>query len=639
MYQGIPETERSPGRRLFELTTLQEICRELRRARDPVPLTFDLLTSLIGLTGARWGILWLKSPSNGKLLLAHQCGLERLTFRHLTLTPEWMDRLAVRGVPLPADGYGSGGGSEGTLFPPLPSEVIDLDPGLLLPLASGDRLNGLVLLGRNFLDRSLDPPLLELLGETAFLTSLVLQQLTDGIDLDPRDDISPIEDLRERHPALRAFAGESPVVRDLYHHLVTVAGTSCTVLLEGETGTGKQLAAEILHRLGPRKNAPFIEVDCGSIPENLIESELFGHSRGAFTGADRDRQGIFELADGGTLFLDEVGNIPWSVQGRLLRFLQERRFRPIGGTRNIEVDVRVIAATNSDLREAVRQERFREDLFYRLYVYPIRIPPLRERMEDIPVLADLFLQHCAEENGFPIPVPRPSFLKRLVEYGYPGNIRELRHVLERCVLRSGGGELEAGLLDDLETLQTPKERQEPPRPVTEPLAKTSHSSSLDPTFNVTRGGLGIWAVDVLRQHAFNIKSAAMTLEEQARKDPYQAPPITDRGTLTGYLQGESIRLFVAAGGDLDRVIEVLSGGDRHLAGTLYPRVRRYIDRALEAAWSTDENEKAYRAVRQRYDKLPSSYREVLRRIAEFALRNGPVNNPSTSPVPSGDREW
>jgi transcriptional regulator with GAF, ATPase, and Fis domain len=188
------------------------------------------------------------------------------------------------------------------------------------------------------------------------------------------------------------------------------------VLLEGETGSGKELAARVLHGLSPRREGPFIEVDCGAIPENLIESELFGHEKGAFTGATSARKGVFELADGGTLFLDEVANLPLKTQNRLLRVLQERRFRPIGGEESVEVDVRVVAASNRSLREAVREGSFREDLFYRLYVYPIRIPPLRNRREDIPSLASFYLEKCARDNDLPVPRLPDEFVERLTQH-------------------------------------------------------------------------------------------------------------------------------------------------------------------------------------------------------------------------------
>ncbi len=599
------------ARRLFELTTLLEVCHGLRLGRDPLLLTFDYLTSIVGLTGARWGLLWLRGENGAGLDCVHRCGLGRNDPGSLVLSLDWTDRFL--GDPSAVRFPGADGAETDSSLPP---RLCALDPALLVPLVSPGRVNGLVALGRNFLERPWDPPLLELLGDTAFLTSLTLDRLAaDGLCATAHWGGNA--ELCDRYPALATIVGGGSAVQDLHRQLVTVAAAACTVLLEGETGTGKQLAAEVLHRLGPRREAPFIEVDCSSIPENLIESELFGHARGAFTGADRERKGVFELADSGTLFLDEVSNLPWTVQGRLLRVLQERRFRPVGGSRTVAVDVRVIAATNGDLREEVRCGRFREDLFYRLYVYPIRIPPLRERREDIPRLTALFLRQGASENGLPIPVPTAGFLERLQEYDFPGNIRELRHLLERCILRAGGGPLPASMLDEFETLVPVMGDARPPRRI--PAADLPGTPLPLPPAAValTRGGLGSWVVEVLRTHAFNIKETARRLEELARHDPYAAPPVIDRGTLTGYLQGECLRLYLETG-EVDRIIDRLGGGDERAATAVATRVRRIVETARSVARAAPDRAGAVAAVRQRFGKLPSTYHDILRQVAESA---------------------
>ncbi|MGH7424145.1 MAG: sigma-54 interaction domain-containing protein, partial [Candidatus Methylomirabilales bacterium] len=208
---------------------------------------------------------------------------------------------------------------------------------------------------------------------------------------------------------------------------------SGTVLITGESGTGKELVARTIHKNSERETKPFLAISCGAIPESLLESELFGHMKGAFTGAVTAKEGLFEVADGGTVFLDEIGETSPAIQVKLLRILQERVFRRVGGTEDIEVDVRVIAATHQDLKELIHKERFREDLFYRLNVIPVHLPPLRERREDIPLLAMNFLAKYSEENKRPIQGIAPEAMELLLRYHWPGNVRELENAIERAV--------------------------------------------------------------------------------------------------------------------------------------------------------------------------------------------------------------
>ena len=230
--------------------------------------------------------------------------------------------------------------------------------------------------------------------------------------------------------------GRTPKMFQVYKTIAKVADTKSTVLLCGERGTGKELIARSLHYNSQRNNRPFIPVDCASLVETLIESELFGHVRGAFTGASSAKKGLLEEADGGTLFLDEVGNLSLSMQSKLLRFLQEHEIKRVGGTESIKVDVRVIAAANQPLEPLVRNGKFREDLFDRLNVVIITLPPLRERKEDIPLLANHFLQKFAEENHKSISHISPEALEILLRYSWPGNVRELEHTIERAVIFS-----------------------------------------------------------------------------------------------------------------------------------------------------------------------------------------------------------
>ena len=237
--------------------------------------------------------------------------------------------------------------------------------------------------------------------------------------------------------------GQSPKMQALYDLLEKVSPTKTNILITGESGTGKELVAKAIHYNSPRKDSSFVTLNCGAIPESLIESELFGHMKGAFTDAIATKKGLFEVADEGTLFLDEISELPLLMQVKLLRILQDREFKRVGGTEDIRVDVRIIAATNKDLEEAVREKRFREDLFYRLNVIQIKLPSLRERREDIPPLATHFLKKFSEELNKSISTFAPEALQILLDYDYPGNVRELQNIIERAVALEPSGELTA----------------------------------------------------------------------------------------------------------------------------------------------------------------------------------------------------
>ncbi|MEX1229470.1 MAG: sigma-54 dependent transcriptional regulator [Planctomycetaceae bacterium] len=245
---------------------------------------------------------------------------------------------------------------------------------------------------------------------------------------------------------LQGIIGQSPTMQEVARLTRLVARTSVTVLLTGETGTGKELIARALHTLSPRATGPFIRVNCGALSETLLESELFGHVKGAFTNALENRTGRFEAAHGGTIFLDEIDSLSFTLQVKLLRVLQEHEFERVGDTRTIQVDCRIVAATNRDLLADVSEQRFREDLYYRLNVMPIELPPLRERKADIPLLVTFFLGQYAQENGWSIPGPSAEFMTWLENYSWPGNVRELQNYIERAVVLSQGGELSVEFL-------------------------------------------------------------------------------------------------------------------------------------------------------------------------------------------------
>ncbi len=241
---------------------------------------------------------------------------------------------------------------------------------------------------------------------------------------------------------LGGIVSRDPALQRILQTVEALSDTRATILIQGESGTGKSLLARTIHELSSRRAGPFVEVNCGALPAGLLESELFGHARGAFTGALRDRPGKFEAADGGTIFLDEIGVAPPELQVKLLRVLQEKSFERLGETKTRTADVRVLAATNSELELEVREGRFREDLFWRLNVVGLRLPALRERPADVPLLAEHFLQRFAREHGKPERPLSPSALARLATHGWPGNVRELEHALERAVLLAPGAQIE-----------------------------------------------------------------------------------------------------------------------------------------------------------------------------------------------------
>lgn len=247
--------------------------------------------------------------------------------------------------------------------------------------------------------------------------------------------------------AIERMAGQSPSMQQVRALIDKVARSMAPVLVAGESGTGKELVARAIHEVSPRQSQPFIAVNCGAIPEQLLEAEFFGYRKGAFTGANEDREGFFQAARGGTLFLDEIGDLPLSMQSKLLRVIQERAVRPVGAVSETPVDVRIVSATHKDLAAEVQTGRFRQDLYYRLNVIQIRVPPLRERMEDLPAICARVLERIAQDAGvWPPPRLAPEALEQLRHYNFPGNVRELENLLHRAVALSGGEWVDEGSL-------------------------------------------------------------------------------------------------------------------------------------------------------------------------------------------------
>jgi two-component system response regulator PilR (NtrC family) len=251
-----------------------------------------------------------------------------------------------------------------------------------------------------------------------------------------------------RLTGLDNILGQSPKMRAIFELIQTIAPQSSRVLITGESGTGKELVARAIHENSQRAQAPFITINCGAFPETLLESELFGYMKGAFTGANENRQGLFQAAHGGTLFMDEIGNMSLTMQVKLYRVLQEGKVRPLGSNEEIDVDVRVIAATNKEFEKEIAEGRFREDLYYRLSVIPIQLPPLRERREDIPLLARHFLEGFRKSMEKLVTGISPETLRRLEAYDWPGNVRELENTMERAVALESGSEITVGSLPD-----------------------------------------------------------------------------------------------------------------------------------------------------------------------------------------------
>jgi transcriptional regulator with GAF, ATPase, and Fis domain len=585
-----------PGRRVAELSSLYEAARTLLGARSHPHVASRMVHSGMGIFGASSGAMFVRDD-RGRYRLLHAAGLDEAAMGEtLPVSPqarEWLLREGAFAVGDPAVGRGLG-----DLRDRLVSQFAS---AIGAAVADAHGLLGLIVFGRRLLPGEYDEGHLALLDSLAGLAAQALasrpaRDATTRGGLYPaestarraaaRGSARELERLREAHPPLRAMVGESAALLETCQELVAVSPTPFPVLLTGESGVGKELAATAIHSLSERSAGPFEVVDCGSIPRELIESELFGHVRGAFTGAHRDRRGAFDLAHRGTLFLDEIGEMPLPLQKRLLRVLQEARFRRVGDERLIEVDVRVVAATNRDLLAEVRARRFREDLYYRLSVFSIRLPTLRERLEDlVPLLHYILLRQC-RELGVKAWEMDGDVVSALSEHSWPGNIRELTNLCAALTVRSR----EDGHItrDDLDHVWRRQHGGEDP--------PWSGGSS------APRGRLGDWVLVQARAARFNLIEAARVL--QRRKRSGQAVPLTERSALSYYLVGEVLRALVETEGDVEAAAREVAGCE-----DLAPRVLSRVNKVCQVLRASSSEA----SLKRSFGKLPAGYEDILAR--------------------------
>ena len=594
-----PSSESRPGspadleRQLNDLANLYEVARSLLGALDPGRIAARIVLSAMGTLGAASGAMY-RADERGILRLVRRYPRDPAAdgdaLRIERATREWMLREGAFLVSGAASARGLG------RLRDLLVERHDAAVGTII--ADRDGLAGLIVLGPRVLGDPFTAGDLATLDSLAGLAALALgerapESAEPGRGRAQRQAAGTLEELRQAHPPLVTLVGTSRSMLEACQDLVSVAGTRFPVLVTGESGTGKELAARAIHEMSERSDGPFEVVDCGSIPRELIESELFGHVRGSFTGAHRDRKGAFELAHRGTLFMDEIGEMPLQLQTRLLRVLQEGRFRRVGDEQPVETDVRVVAATNRDLRGEVAARRFREDLFYRLNVFAVRLPPLRDRAGDLPLLVHHFLPRPVRGRAWTVD---PDAMAALESLPWPGNVRELANLCGALAVQTrGSGRV---TLADFESVWRRQHGDEPA-----PWRAGAAAAR--------RGRLGEWALDQARAHRFNLIEAARQL--QRRKRAGQTVPITERSALSYYVAGEILRALAESDGDPEAAARRVAGGDELIA-RVTPRVARLIE-ALRACRGD------LAAARRRFAKLPTEYAAVLERaIGRMAPR-------------------
>ena len=572
-----PQADTSLERQLLELGNLHEIARYLLAPRDEHTIAVHTVRSVLGTFGASSAALLL-SATRRRLSLEYASGIEPAPEpASLMLEPDAASWL-VEAKAFRVSGARALGDARERL-------AKDYQAVLAAPLHGPDGLVGLLLLGEHLLEVPYDDSQVAMFESIAVLVELALSRHRGEPDDEPAQKPGKATEKRRKHPALAALIGESEALLEACEDLVAVAPTRFPVLLQGESGVGKELAARAIHDLSDRQGGPLEVVDCGSIPRELIESELFGHVRGSFTGAHRDRRGAFEVAHHGTLFLDEIGEMPLQLQTRLLRVLQEGRFRRVGDERPVDIDVRIVAATNRELKSEVATGRFRQDLYYRLNVFAVRIPPLRERPGDLPLLVRHFLAGGGDEWTI-----EPVALQALETHPWPGNIRELGNLCATLAVRARGSRRVA--LGDLESVWRRQYGETPPWEGASPAPGPR---------------LGAWALQQARASRFNLIDAARRLAREKRAG--REVPIAERSALAYYVTGEILRALVEAGGDAALAARALADDP-----DLEPRVATRVLRVVEGLRASEGSvEKA----RRRFGKLPAEYAATVERALEL----------------------
>jgi Nif-specific regulatory protein len=429
-------TKETP-RKIAELTALYEISRALVVSPDLKETSNKILGILASVLDMRRGTLTLLDPETGDLVIdaAHGLSSEEMARGRFKIGEGVTGRVFEKGEPMIVPDVG-----REPLFLNRTRARGDITKEriafLCMPVKIRGETIGVLSVDRLFKNGS--PDFEDDVRALTVVTSLIGQavKLQQTVSREKRElleqNIKLQSELKNRY-RIGNVVGQSKVMDEVFRSVLQVCKSKATVLLRGESGTGKELIARAIHYNSPRADRPFIKINCAALPETLLESELFGHERGAFTGATQLRKGRFELADGGTLFLDEIGDIPLPTQVKLLRVLQEQRFERVGGTQTMTVDVRLVAATHRNLESAIQEGTFREDLYYRLNVVPIFLPSLRERREDIPLLIEHFLSRSNKENRKQVGIA-PDVLGLMIRYHWPGNVRELENCIERMVV-------------------------------------------------------------------------------------------------------------------------------------------------------------------------------------------------------------
>jgi len=439
-----------------ELSSLFEVAKSFLEIKDLDSLKQQIVISSLGIVGANGGTLLEFDSVRNNLALSVCLGPNATSApkTRLPLRKRWQDFLVRENHGMSVDISNASRNSTLKSFARSNPRLISaVQPKLLVPICEEEKLWGILCLQEKILGKRYSIDDFNLLTSLASLAAKTWRNLASS---KPREKKKPVPGtdaslwrlpplkvrkelsiLRKQYPLLREIVGESRAILSVFRSIVQVAKTKCPVLILGQTGTGKELVAQAIHGLSTRQAAPFVELNCASVPSELIESELFGYVRGAFTGATGERKGIFEQANNGTLFLDEIGDMSLNLQTKLLRVIQEGRFRRLGAEKNIEVDVRIITASNKDLVREARRGNFREDLLYRINVYPVYLPQLGERDQDVALLADYFLKETVSEFGLQRKDFSSDALDLLQTHTYPGNIRELKNLVERVAIRSG----------------------------------------------------------------------------------------------------------------------------------------------------------------------------------------------------------